>query len=95
MPTPAHSSWDIVFAAMKNPALIGIDTCCLCRSGKAEVSALYTPPDDAGAKMIGQPMGKRRFIIYALCRKCADLPDRAERVEATVVWASSARESVQ
>jgi hypothetical protein len=95
MPTPAHNSWDLVFAAMKNPRLIGIETCCLCGTRKAPVSALYAPTDEAGAKMIGQPVGKRRFIIYALCRECASLPDRAERVEATVVWASSAREAVQ
>jgi hypothetical protein len=95
MQTPVHSSWEFVIAALKNPRLIGVETCCLCGSRKVPISALYAPADDAGAKMIGQPEGKQRFILYALCSKCADLPDRAERVEATVVWALSARESVQ
>lgn len=96
MQTPAHdSSWEFVIAALKNPRLIGVKTCCLCGNAKAPISALYAPADDAGAQMIGQPAGKQRFILYALCTECVDLPDRAERVEAIVVWASSARESVQ
>lgn len=90
-----RSFWEFVFAALETPSLIGLKTCCLCSSVNAPVHALYAPADEAGAKMIGQPEGEQRFILYALCRKCADLPDRAERVEATVVWALSARESVQ
>lgn len=51
--------------------------CCIC-GRTATTPALFVPDEP---EQFGAPAGKRRFIVYGVCGRCYELPDRAERVE--------------
>ena len=53
-------------------------TCLIC-GAPALCKAVYRPGD--GGKSLGAPAGKTRLIIYHLCCRCAETPQR------TAEWA--------
>jgi hypothetical protein len=68
------STWpDLLVAA-------GTDKCILCQSPKIREVAMFLPNDNM-AKLLGQPEGKYRVALYALCGKCMELQDKLDRVE--------------
>ncbi len=65
--------------ALEHPDKYGVSYCTLCGGRRAYV-ALFIPSPDF-AKKIGQPEGKERLVVYALCDPCFALPDRVAKVE--------------
>jgi hypothetical protein len=65
---------------IKNPRRYGF-TRCLC--GRPPRYLALFEPTHAFAKRIGQPKGKQRLLLYALCQECAEGPQ--ERVEQAIV----------
>jgi hypothetical protein len=64
---------------LRHPAEYGLVDCCLCDE-RAALMGIFVPTESF-ARRIGQPEGKQRVVLYALCEPCSRLPDRNERVE--------------
>lgn len=61
--------------------------CFMCGSEQVYYVGVFVP-DDATAELIGQPVGKRRFVLYPLCRPCFDNKDTA-KIEAKIIQENS------
>ena len=84
MPTNRDRQIQIVEDAIRNPAKYGIAACSLCHDDAISTTVLFVP-NETFAKKIGEPKGKQRVIVYALCNRCADLPNSADRVHRAIL----------
>lgn len=74
---------DLIADAIRNPSKYGLRACILCGAHPNFV-AVFTP-NEAFAKRIGQPKKKERRVVYAICERCRERPDTAERVEREIL----------
>lgn len=72
--------------AIKKVATYAVEhfPCLLC--GASPVHGGVFIPGKSKKKRYGAKPGKERALGYALCERCAGLPDRDERVEATLLF---------
>lgn len=75
----------LVAAALKDPRAYGIESCIVCKSGDITNVGLFVPTNPTFASRIGQPKGKTRVVVYALCESCFDSPNRDAQVEAAMI----------
>ena len=73
----------ILTDALLNPGRYGVKGCAICK-GPFVVTALFNPPESF-ARRIGQPDGKKRLIVYGLCKPCSEIPNVADRVEEEIL----------
>ena len=54
----------------------------LCGDPEPHMAGLFVPTQP---ELWGGKPGKRRLLVYALCRRCGALPDRANHVAARIM----------
>ena len=57
-----------------------IKCCCVCGSPEVAICGIWEPAPK-WAEQLHQPPGKKRFIVYGLCERCAQIEDIEDRVE--------------
>lgn len=72
---------DQIEQVISDPASFGVTLCVLCEKVPSYLGTFFPTP--TFAKRIGQPKGKHRLVVYAICDDCFELPNRTERVEAS------------
>ena len=81
-----HEAIELVQRLANDRALqlkYGIQGCLLCGHRNTTVFALYVP-GPGNSKLVMQPKGKHRLIIYGLCARCFALDDKAELAEVKI-----------
>ena len=79
-----RSQADPYFHQMIDGLLAAPSTCAICDSNKVRYRAYYIPAPDF-AKLIGQPHGKLRRVVYSLCARCKKKENVAHLVETKIL----------
>lgn len=74
----------LIKSAMANPTAYGVVHCAICGASQFYVVGLFQATEEF-SRRIGAPAGKRRDIVYGLCRTCYELPDVFQKVEASIL----------
>jgi hypothetical protein len=84
MTTNRDRQIQMVEDACHNPWKYGVAACSLCSDVAISTTVLFVP-NETFAKKIGEPKGKQRVMVYALCERCFELPDRDDKVERAIL----------
>jgi hypothetical protein len=67
-----------------HPQDYGLRVCSFCGVNPIYMVAVFIP-NEQFAKRIGQPPGKERLVVYALCENCFAMPDKEKRAEDAIL----------